>query len=75
MLLSNFRLSQFLWFLHEISYIFKAHMINSRTVIFDVDVDKMSWFLFCAEGKIVHIPLLNMCLLIWVWVNRPGINC
>ena len=39
-------------------------MINSRTVIFDVDVDKMSWFLFCAEGKIVHIPLLNMCLLI-----------
>ena len=39
-------------------------MINPRTVIFAVDVDKMSRFLFCAKGKIVHILLLNMRLLI-----------
>lgn len=37
-------------------------MINSRTVVFSVDVDKIFWFLFCAESTIIEYVLFGLSL-------------
>lgn len=60
MFLSNVSLSQILWSLNfnETSYVFKPHMINTRTGIFGVD-DKIFWFLLCAKGKIIDTCIVE----------------